>query len=104
MNEATQMALPSEPLEILTAKDVARILKISLSMVYRLKAQGFLPATYKLFEGEKGFRWIKATVDQYLSRKMISRYEYESLQELQQSAKFVPVSFVTPRSVHEPRR
>jgi excisionase family DNA binding protein len=55
--------------EILTAKEVASLLKCSVAMVYRLRESGELPESYKLFGGEKGFRWERAEVSRYLESK-----------------------------------
>ncbi len=53
---------------ILRPKEVAAILKISLPAVYRLRAMGQLPARYKFFEGEKGWRFDIEDVLQYVQR------------------------------------
>ena len=61
--------------EILTALEVAKLLKISRAMIYRLRAEGRLPARFKLFEGERGWRWTKTDVDAFLRSTMIPELE-----------------------------
>ena len=61
--------------EILTAKEVSKILKCSVAAVYRLREQGCIPAKFKLFEGRKGFRWTRMDVEAYLAQKMLPRFE-----------------------------
>lgn len=56
--------------EILTALEVAKILKCSKSKVYELRANGDLRARFKIFEGEKGWRWTRQDVADYLDTRI----------------------------------
>ena len=53
--------------DILTAKDVARLMKISPAMVYRLHSEVKLLARYKVFDGKRGWRWNIHDVEAYLA-------------------------------------
>jgi excisionase family DNA binding protein len=71
---------------VLTAGDVARILKCSKSKVYQLREEGDLRARFKLFEGEKGWRWTREDVERYLNARMDPYFErFDRIEE------FVPV-------------
>ena len=72
--------------EILTAREVSRILKCSVAMVYRLREQGHLHAKFKLFDGGKGFRWTRMDVEAYVAEKMLRRFESDDNHEM-----FLPV-------------
>ena len=52
--------------DLLTAQDVARMLKCSRAAVYRLHQRGQLIARWKLFDGERGWRWSLPDVEVYL--------------------------------------
>jgi excisionase family DNA binding protein len=58
--------------DILTARDVAKLLKISRAMVYRLRSQGRCIPSYKLFDGERGWRWSRTDVEAYLRSVTVS--------------------------------
>ncbi len=72
--------------EILTAKEVSKILKCSVAAVYRLREQGRLPSRFKLFEGRKGFRWTRMDVEAYLAERMLPRFESDANHDV-----FLPV-------------
>ncbi len=55
--------------EILTANEVAGILKCSVKTVYKLPKSVQLPTRYKLLEGDKGFRWSWDDIDFYMKQK-----------------------------------
>jgi len=57
--------------EIMTAKEVAITLKVSRSLVYKLRAEGSLPARYKILPGEKGWRWSAKDVHAFLRHRQI---------------------------------
>ena len=57
--------------EILNAQEVARVLKCSRSMVYQLRDRGELQARYKLFEGERGWRWTRGDIQNYLDARTL---------------------------------
>lgn len=52
--------------ELLTAMEVARRLKCSRAMVYRLKDEGLLPPSHKIFRGDRGWRWTVAAVEEFI--------------------------------------
>jgi excisionase family DNA binding protein len=58
---------------VLTASEVAQMLGCSVASVYRLKDAGELPAAFKIFEGQKGWRWQREEVLRYLERKRLPR-------------------------------
>jgi excisionase family DNA binding protein len=58
--------------DILTAREVARLLRISRAMVYRLRSQGRFIPRYKLFDGERGWRWSRMDVEAYLRSVTVS--------------------------------
>lgn len=61
--------------EILTAREVAKLLKCSMSKVYELNIPGQLPASYKIFDGEKGLRWLLSDVKAYLYEHQLPERE-----------------------------
>lgn len=73
--------------ELLTAIEVARRLKCSRAMIYRLKDEGLLPASHKIFHGERGWRWTVAAVEQFIkSTRMTLPQDEDNLRP-----PFVPV-------------
>jgi excisionase family DNA binding protein len=76
----------NEPDEVLTASEVAHVLKCSKSQIYRLRFDGKLLPRYKLFEGQKGWRWTRADVDAYLNR-----CSSEPRERFDQAPPFLPV-------------
>lgn len=52
--------------EILTAREVAHILKCSVSFVYRQRNNGGLAPRFKFGEGQKGWRWSRGDVDSFI--------------------------------------
>ncbi len=57
----------NRPDEILSAEEVAGLLKCSLSFVYRLRDGGKLAARYKIGDGQKGWRWKRADVESFIT-------------------------------------
>jgi predicted DNA-binding transcriptional regulator AlpA len=62
----TESVIMEDPAEVLTAKEVAALLKCSRAQVYRLRLDGSLMPRYKIFKGEKGWRWARPDVAKYL--------------------------------------
>jgi predicted DNA-binding transcriptional regulator AlpA len=52
--------------EILSAKEVAKILKCSVSFVYQQRKSGGLAPRFKFGEGRKGWRWSRNDVDAFI--------------------------------------
>lgn len=52
--------------EILSAKEVAQILKCSVSFVYQQRKRGGLAPRFKFGEGRKGWRWLRGDVDTFI--------------------------------------
>jgi predicted DNA-binding transcriptional regulator AlpA len=53
-------------LEVLTAVEVGRLLKCSRSQVYKLRRSGLLPPPIQLFPGERGARWLRQDVVEFI--------------------------------------
>lgn len=53
--------------EVLTAREVGALLKISRAAVYLLHKNGKLIPRWKLFDKRRGFRWSRADVEAYLA-------------------------------------
>jgi excisionase family DNA binding protein len=53
-------------LEVLTAKEVASLLKCSRWTVYKLRDAGKIPAPFFLFDGARGERWLKSDIEQHV--------------------------------------
>ena len=81
--------------EILTAAEVAALLKCSRAKVYQLHAEGALKATHKIFEGAKGWRWTREDVEQYLKTKQLpGSHRHANVSQRQpreRTPRFVPV-------------
>jgi hypothetical protein len=58
--------------ELLTAVEVGSMLKCSRSMVYKLQSQGNLLPRYKIFDGEKGWRWSRVDVLAFINRSFVA--------------------------------
>jgi len=61
--------------EVLTARDVAAILKCSRSKIYALQSRGELRPRFKIFDGEKGWRWHREDVQRFLSDHTMPGFE-----------------------------
>ena len=48
--------------ELITAVEVARLLKCSRSQVYKMRSAGLLPRPIQIFPGERGTRWVRRDV------------------------------------------
>lgn len=57
---------------LLDAQDVAEILRCSRSQVYALRSSGELPASVKLFRGDRGWRWTFADVGACIARHTLA--------------------------------
>jgi len=77
--------------EILTAAEVAGVLKCSVKTVYKLKQQMQLPARFKFFSGNKGLRWSREDVESYFQRRRIGREDLWLHEPNTSSRPFVPV-------------
>jgi excisionase family DNA binding protein len=59
-------ACPLSEIELLTAREVAELLKCSRSQIYALRRRGVLPAPLQLFPGERGTRWLKQDIVEFI--------------------------------------
>lgn len=64
--------LPQIP-KLLDAQDVADILRCSRSQVYALRSSGDLPASVKIFRGERGWRWTLEDVRKCIAQHTLAR-------------------------------
>ena len=56
---------------LLTAFQVAQMLQISRSMVYKLRSRGELLPRYKIFDGPKGWRWTHGDIEEFLKPRTL---------------------------------
>lgn len=59
------------PDELMTAYEVASLLKCSARHVYRLADNRALPPSHKIFDGPRGFRWTRSEVETYLRDRAV---------------------------------
>ena len=52
--------------ELLTATDVAQLLRCSRSMIYKMHGRGLLPAPLQVFPGVRGARWVRQDIEEYV--------------------------------------
>jgi excisionase family DNA binding protein len=79
---------------VLDARDVSDRLRCSRSTVYELRQSGELPAAFKLFPGERGWRWSLADVERFLEGKRVKEPP-EQRPRREAAPKFVPVEVRT---------
>jgi predicted DNA-binding transcriptional regulator AlpA len=63
--------------ELLSAKEVALLLKCSPSMIYRLAHEGLLVPRFKIFPSQKGWRWTRGDVQEYVNRNAVDVLAHE---------------------------
>ena len=76
-----------DDLELLTANEVARLLKCSRAQIYKLRSLGLPPRPVHIFPGVRGARWIRQDVLNFI-REIRQRTEEPA------PRKFVPIRLV----------
>lgn len=69
--------MPAGPVELLTASDLAKRLRISIRQVRKLHSEALMPAPLKL---GRSVRWRAAELAEWLSAGAPSRAEWETMQ------------------------
>jgi predicted DNA-binding transcriptional regulator AlpA len=64
--------LPPPEGEYLTMLEVAEILKCSRSQVYAMRRNGLLPPAIQLFDGERGWRWLRSDLFEWLRGRKLA--------------------------------
>ena len=58
--------------DILTVGEVSKLLKVGRATVYRLRSEGILPARFKFFDGERGWRWSREDVEAFIASRTVA--------------------------------
>ncbi len=79
--------------QLLDAQDVADILRCSRSQVYALRSSGEIPASVKIFRGERGWRWTPEDVQKCITHHTLAG---PAVSRIDSSAPaFVPIHLTT---------
>jgi len=80
--------------KLLTANEVAGILKCSVKTIDKLRLTMELPVRYKIFDGPKGLRWSREDVDAFIEKK-------EIIMRRVAEARDIPRRFIPVESAHK---